>query len=219
MKTIRHALIALFLGATILLSSCATNGYWADRRRDALDVFTVQAGYMLGAKARVGCIQTGLLMDIGAGGLRGGEFLGASDFWPEGYRDGPCKMEVDLVGIGGETFIGNETANRRGKSFGAMQYGFFSYPVSEETLSEGQQEYFGSHHVVRNPAPYFTEVEVAVDAPVGLRLGFNPGELLDFVLGWVGIDIYHDDLSKLPPPEKPKGEDDKHEKPADAPKP
>jgi hypothetical protein len=26
-----------------------------------------------------------------------------------------------------------------------------------------------------------------------LRLGFNPGELLDFILGWTAIDIYNDD--------------------------
>ena len=27
-----------------------------------------------------------------------------------------------------------------------------------------------------------------------LRFGFNPGELLDFILGWFTIDIYGDDL-------------------------
>ncbi len=27
-----------------------------------------------------------------------------------------------------------------------------------------------------------------------LRLGFNPGELLDFLLGWFTIDIYNDDI-------------------------
>ena len=28
-------------------------------------------------------------------------------------------------------------------------------------------------------------------------MGVNPGEFVDFVLGWVGIDIYGDDLSRI----------------------
>jgi hypothetical protein len=28
----------------------------------------------------------------------------------------------------------------------------------------------------------------------GLRVGFNPGELVDFLLGWTTLDIYNDDL-------------------------
>jgi hypothetical protein len=50
--------------------------------------------------------------------------------------------------------------------------------------------------VVLNPAPYYSQIEVVAAAGVSLRIGFNPGELLDFFLGWFGVDIYHDDLSK-----------------------
>jgi len=42
-------------------------------------------------------------------------------------------------------------------------------------------------------AAYFTQIEVAAGVIVGVRIGFNPGELLDFIFGWFGIDIYNDD--------------------------
>jgi hypothetical protein len=28
-----------------------------------------------------------------------------------------------------------------------------------------------------------------------VRCGFNPGELLDFILGWTTIDIFKDDIA------------------------
>ena len=40
---------------------------------------------------------------------------------------------------------------------------------------------------------------------IGARVGFSPGEFLDFLLGWVGIDIAEDDVgleSDEPPPEE-----------------
>jgi len=35
-------------------------------------------------------------------------------------------------------------------------------------------------------------MEVVVGLGVSVRLGFNPGELFDFALGWFGLDLYHD---------------------------
>jgi len=39
---------------------------------------------------------------------------------------------------------------------------------------------------------------------VRLRLGFSPGELLDFLLGWFGLDFAEDDGPAPPPPPSPK---------------
>jgi len=47
-----------------------------------------------------------------------------------------------------------------------------------------------------NPS-YFTQIEVVAGLGGTIRLGFNPGELLDFILGWVTIDIFNDDLEKF----------------------
>ena len=49
---------------------------------------------------------------------------------------------------------------------------------------------------LRGSAALYTQMEVVVGLGGTLRLGFNPGELLDFILGWATIDIYNDDLEK-----------------------
>jgi hypothetical protein len=192
------AYLILLVGVSVLAGGCATTGYWADRRRDALDIFTVQIGYGLGAKARVGPVQTGLLADIGGVGIRGGDVLGIKDFWPVGY-DEPAKQDYVGVVIGREAFGGSDASNRRGKSFGAKQVLFASYPITGP-LDDSQRAWLEEHHVVLNPAPYYSEIEVVAAAGLSLRLGFNPGELVDFLLGWFGVDIYDDDLSRLKKP-------------------
>ena len=50
-------------------------GFFSDRYDDALDIFSIQVGYGLGGKVRIGPLQTGFLVDVGLGGLRGGDFL------------------------------------------------------------------------------------------------------------------------------------------------
>jgi hypothetical protein len=190
----RALLLASALTVLALLSGCASSGYLADRRRDALDIFTVQVGYGLGAKSRVGPIQTGLLADIGGVGIRGGDVLGLEDFWPEGY-DQPAKQDYVGVVIGVEGFGGSDVSNRRGKSFAAKQVLVASYPVT--TLDADEKLWIEEHHIVLNPAPYYSQIEVVAAVGLSLRFGFNPGELADFLLGWFGGDIYHDDLSRL----------------------
>ena len=44
--------------------------------------------------------------------------------------------------------------------------------------------------------PSWTHLEAAAALGVGVRLGFNPGELLDFLLGFFGADLYGDDLAR-----------------------
>jgi hypothetical protein len=42
---------------------------------------------------------------------------------------------------------------------------------------------------------------VGSGAFISQRAGFNPGELVDFILGWAGIDIFNDDgVSKTEAP-------------------
>ena len=43
-------------------------------------------------------------------------------------------------------------------------------------------------------APFYTDVEIMAGFIFSFRAGANAGELLDFILGWTGIDIYGDDL-------------------------
>ena len=46
-----------------------------------------------------------------------------------------------------------------------------------------------------NPARW-TQIEVAAGLFGDVRLGFNPGELLDFLLGFFGADLYGDDIAR-----------------------
>jgi hypothetical protein len=158
-------------------SGCISpRAYFADRWADAKDVFTASVGTGGGVKARVGPINAGLFVDSDVAGLRGGEgFFIPGDF---NHRAGLFE-DIDYVvlawGVEGFTPQGNWSLRERGKSFDA--YGIVFFRARPGCYS------------------YYTQIEVAAGAGGTLRLGFNPGELLDFVLGWFGLDIYGDDLN------------------------
>ena len=54
---------------------------------------------------------------------------------------------------------------------------------------------FYQHNNVWNPS-YYTDIECVAGFLLLIRIGFNPGELLDFLLGWTTLDIYDDDIGK-----------------------
>ncbi len=74
------------------------------------------------------------------------------------------------------------------------QVALVSYPLTEP--EEDQKDWLEEHHMVLNPAPYYSQIDIVAAAGLSVRFGFNPGELADFLLGWFGVDIYHDDLSR-----------------------
>jgi hypothetical protein len=43
------------------------------------------------------------------------------------------------------------------------------------------------------PSEYYTQIEVTVGLVVPVRLGVNPGEIVDFALGFTNVDIFGDD--------------------------
>ena len=43
---------------------------------------------------------------------------------------------------------------------------------------------------------YLTQIEAVVGLGPTIRLGFNPGELLDFFFGWTTLDLFQDDLNR-----------------------
>ena len=43
------------------------------------------------------------------------------------------------------------------------------------------------------PGYYFTQIDITAGAYYGIRFGVNPGEFIDFLLGWLKIDLYNDD--------------------------
>jgi len=188
MKIISQIALLIFLSS---LGLGCTTPYIVNRGRDAVDIITVQVGYGGGAKARVGFLQLGCLVDIGLGGIRGGAFQAKNEFWPNGF-DTPSKLDLNFLWFGAETFGGNELSNHRGKSFVCRQIvvPILLNPESDTKVREFSEKMEMKH----NPWPYYTQIEAVVAIGPSIRLGFNPGELFDFILGWTTIDIFKDDI-------------------------
>lgn len=180
-----------------IMTGCAsTQGYFVDRGRDAVDVLTVGIGRGVGAKVHVGPVQTGLIWNEDVFGLRCGEI----SYWPAFSpinrdlilrRQPPRSFEQLLplpvifhpdLGIhgGGESYVSQAFAGRRGKEFDV----FNIMPLIPVALTSQN-----------SPAwPFYTQIEAVVALGPSLRLGFNLGELFDFILGWTTLDIFNDDL-------------------------
>ena len=187
-------------GAAMLAASMAgcTTGYLADRGRDAADVFTVGVGYGLGTKVRVGPVQLGLLYEVSSASLRGGE-LSADNQETVGPETG------DALGL----MLGRESLFKcrlpRNKNFLATNLNVFPdesdnlllipFVFAAEPLQTPSRTATRSRPKDQ-PAPYYyySQIEFVVSLYRSIRIGFNPGELLDFLLGWTTLDIYNDDV-------------------------
>ena len=182
---IHIALLCLLIG-----TGCQSSSYWTDRLRDSLDVFTAGQGNGIGTKARVGPLQTGLLFDIPNYALRGGEFV------EEGPHGGgwtpspfPEDMDVQLLIYGGEEFTRTEL--NRDKNYKTEPYSLF-LPLMSFPFPRSKSPSYA----------YYSEFEIVLGIYYTIRLGFNPGEALDFLLGWTTIDIYGDDIGSKETKEK-----------------
>jgi len=190
MKSAIRFVILLFL--TTALSGCAgTGGYLKDRGRDAADIFTATVGLGGGAKARVGPVHAGLFANEDQVGLRGGK---AQKFCPCVELE---MMDIDVTLISVENFsLKNDNRNKEHSAIGAV--GLSGALIDPDFVGPGRD--------LRHSLPYYTQIEVAAGLGPTIRLGFNPGELVDFLLGWFTIDIFADDIgnddAKRTPEEK-----------------
>jgi len=174
MKRVTRASV-LMLAAC--LTGCASTGdHLANRGRDLADIITIGTGLGGGAKARIGPIQTGLFADMQMIALRGGQFPCGNDGFVL-----PSNLELEAFVAGVESFnpkTGRSIAKQRRKSFTA----------------EGGDIPFVMVAKPPGSPSYYTQIEVAGGLLLNLRLGINPGELLDFILGWASIDVFKDDI-------------------------
>lgn len=163
-----------------LLTGCAsTRAYLGDRGRDAADIFTLAGGCGAGAKVRIGPVHVGLAAIHDMAGVRGGElFVGHIDRHIE-----PIDLET--------TWFYDEDygfGHKRFKDYAVN--GYHGHPFFA-TIDDYWFRQDGDHPFLH---PFYTQIEVAGGFLGTLRVGFNPGELLDFILGWTTIDVFHDDL-------------------------
>ena len=185
---------ALRLAAVLLLAAGASGcvsagGYFTDRWRDAKDIFSVSVGTGGGAKARVGPLQAGVFLNTDVAGFRGGTgFVVHDNCWSPGSNVFDFVSPVPAADFFGAWLTSAETfapenawadfdpvAVERGKTY----YALFPW-VPFVTVA--------------NQPCYYTQIDVAVGAGGTLRVGFNPGELVDFLLGWTTLDIFGDDV-------------------------
>jgi hypothetical protein len=179
MKKIIQTVLAVVV--IINMTGCATP-CMIDRRRDTADIFMASYGVGWGLMAQVGPVQTGLYVNDGElGGLRGGI---CELFNPMSLID-----DEIYVLYGRSNFIPCNTPvrDRNKVYYAARQTG----PLTFLHLSGGDSCPY-----------YYTQMQISVGLYRTIRLGFNPGELLDFTLGWFGIDIFKDDLEAKKQKEK-----------------
>jgi hypothetical protein len=177
-RPMRRAALLVLILAPAMASGCSSRGYFADRSNDAKDIFTVTVGVGGGAKARVGPVHTGVIMSFGSAGLRNGHF---------GQSIGEDNFDVELLVVPVEEESGKWYFSQEGVNFGDERGKDYSRATSRVPfVTTGIDSGVTPH--------YWSQIEVAGGLGLTVRLGFNPGELLDFLLGWFGIDIYGDDI-------------------------
>jgi hypothetical protein len=206
-----HGVLWLVVVGAGLACGCRSTGYLAERRRDMADVATASVGVGVGAKVRLGPAHlTPLMLNLDLAGLRGGEWFHIPDmamsveqppqevgavWWSSSIWDLP------------EGCSGRERLRQRGKAFIATPLwlpenaGLYSWMtdtlpfVSTPRLAWKREKV----RLERYPPTYHTQIELSLAVGGSLRLGLNPGEFVDFVLGWFLVDIYRDDTWSGPP--------------------
>ena len=203
-------ILSLVVAATV--SGCASaGGYWKDRGRDAADIFTCAVGTGIGMSARVGPVSAApLLVFNDMGGLRGGHCFwmgminpfGDGDsysvdmgfLWVHGMAFFPCDEEPEFGTIDMNEF---QQLKMRGKVFRNapvwLWQDMITFPPFFSLAEKPKKR--GILSDATYPAYFYTQAEVVLAVGGGMRLGANPGELVDFLLGFATVDIFDDDLA------------------------
>lgn len=191
-------------------SGCATSGYFADRGRDAADIFTFTVGKGAGLSGRAGPVHCGFYLGKDRVGLRSGEFKADWNNQPDPVWAGLFDPFLLLPGgegvsFGEDIYIGKKPSTDGGEDIsllrGKRYYSpgvcpFIFLPQTGQEMPGKSNPYLGRLDDSSYPYHFLTQVELAVGLGLTIRVGVNPGEMLDFLLGWVGLDLYSDDLSR-----------------------
>ena len=188
MRNIRS--LASFCFFTMVFSGCSSV-YWANRGNDALDVITASAEWnVAGVMAEAGPLIAGLRI--------GGDFEPSNKLTNGiGIINGKaCRYRfIDGVILIFHMRMAGDDSNAmrdRGKEY--LTLGIFPFPVLFPfPLPNGG--FLAEDFTWKRFGPRYTQIEAAAGLWFGgLRIGINPGEFLDFMLGFTTLDIYNDDI-------------------------
>ena len=103
----------------------------------------------------------------------------------------PASYSKDKFGLS-NGYIGVKEENL---DFWILLFGFQSVNITQD---RGKGYFLGTISpegpAFEGGVEQFTQIEAMVGLGGTLRLGVNPGELLDFIFGWLCFDIYDDDI-------------------------
>lgn len=190
-------LIKIILSAFLSLFIFTGCGYLKDRRNDFADIFTGTIEKGLGGYAHIGPISSGLFSGHDLTGIRGGIFIPpgtmerSTEKWFE-HNDGDFYLL--FAGFGGFLPMYNAGSNDYQyitaiKEADIRRKTGMEYSFCGASLYHPNQPGFQSH------ISHYSNIEFAGGLFYGVRFGFNPAELLDFIVGWTTIDLLDDDLS------------------------
>lgn len=198
----RACLVVALVVASSVASGCASAAtFFGNRIRDLGEVVRVEAGVspVLGVSVRAAGI-----VDVGLGGGQIDPSLGLGWEYGFGYALGATTEQLGSPPRGRElgfpiqpllsqapfdgaiTLLGhfNETLGPHGGGGHAARHAcFFVLPAIE----------LASHDMWLRVHAFDVEASVFLGAYV--RVGFSPGEFVDFLLGWFGLDIAGDDTT------------------------
>ncbi len=169
---------------TILaLGTSCTSAYWTDRGRDFNDCFHVGVGVGLGAKVKLGPVNLGLLAE--------GDFFGVRGVNPiRATNEHSAWTSLAFFSHSGELFEGGDE-----HTILSVRKKLYSVESRREPTSKTATFTPDVNDLI--PPQYHTGFEVVVGLGPSVRIGFNVGELADFVLGWVTVDLFDDDVGIL----------------------
>ena len=213
----RIVYVLVTLTCSVLLSGCASSQYGKNRRQDLADVFTLALGAGTGIQARVGAVQLAAINQADIVGLKAGcgfvdgENLHENEqvyhafprpakpnFNDEAVRDAFIKGKGNAMDLRGEESLLHIPMYQR-RWYSAFGHELFNpgptYSAAKRRKAiAARSPVFGYTKLITENPAYYTQMELAIGVGLTLRVGFNPGELLDLLVGFASLDLYGDDL-------------------------
>ena len=183
----------------LCLIGCSPKSYFKNRGRDFLDIVSadVSGGLGMGVHARAAVIHTG---------------LGAAEMWhvglqekEDGTRNAPgvrLEAQQDFLLWKREMALSGWDAHLLTPGTKAPEDLHFCLGMIH---LPGRGEH-GRHIASDTETPWLDTLDLNLGVNVffvGARAGLRPGQFLDFLLGWFGVDLGKDDEPEPSAPEPP----------------